>query len=180
MRWARLTLAAGVVCALVVGTAATAGTSPPTTSPCTYGDVQQTFEAPFTGNLIDSECQYRLYEDGETFTFCEDDYILGGVVWFWEYKLDGIIPRQEAIAIMELGEDHLWIDGVEMPLMHTAWKNGVRPSTGDMTVYQHEAFISRLPVGEHTSYWESFYPGEPLFTSTVHLVVIPSTDPACS
>ena len=180
MRNAKLALVVAAVCAigLITGSVATAGVSPPTTSPCTSGDAMQTFEAPFTGNLIDSECQYRLYRDGETFTFCEGDYILGGIVFFWEYKLLGI-SREEAIADIELNEDRVWIDGVEMPLMHTAFKNGVRPSTGDMEVYQHVAFISQLPVGEHVSYWENFHPDYGLSTTTIHLVVRSGTDPAC-
>jgi hypothetical protein len=125
MQNAKLALVVAAVCVigLITGSVATAGVSPPTTSPCTYGDAMQTFEAPFTGNLIDSECQYRLYRDGETFIFCEGDYILGGIVFFWEYKLLGI-PREEAIADIELNEDRVWIDGVEMPLMHTVFKNG--------------------------------------------------------
>ena len=181
MQKARLALMVAAACGICLtgGSAASGGISPPTTSPCTYGDALQTFQAPFTGNLLDSECQYRLYRDGETFTFCEGDYILGGIVFFWEYKLLGI-SREEAIADIELNEDHVWIDGVEVPLMHTAFKNGVRPSTGDMEVYQHVAFIRQLSVGEHVSYWENFHPDYGLGTTTIHLVVLPRTDPACS
>ena len=29
------------------------------------------------------ECQFRVFFDGETFEFCEDDYILGGIAWVW-------------------------------------------------------------------------------------------------
>ena len=181
MRPARLAFVTAAICVigLIAGSAAAAGVSPPTASPCTYGDAMQTFQAPFTGNLLDSECQYRLYEDGETFTFCEGDYILGGVVSFLPYKVLGI-SREEAIGYMELYEDRVWIDGVQMPLMRTAFKNGVRPSTGEMDVYQHAAFISQLPVGEHTSYWETFHPDEGMFTTTIDLVVLRGTDPACN
>ena len=115
----------------------------------------QTFEAPFNGNLLDSECQYRLYETKRT--FCEGDYVLGGIVSFIPYQDLGI-SREEAIAYLELFDDRVWIDGIEMPLMHTAYKDGVRPSTGEMEVYKHDAFISQLPVGKHTSLWKSFHP----------------------
>ena len=27
------------------------------------------------------ECQFRVFFDGETFEFCEDDDILGGIAW---------------------------------------------------------------------------------------------------
>ena len=179
VRNAKLALAAVVVCAisLIAGSVATAGISPPTTRPCTYGDALQTFESAFTGNLLNSECQYRLYETRRT--FCEGDYILGGIVSFIPYQDLGI-PREEAVAYMELYEDRVWIDGVEMPLMYTDFKNGVRPTTGEMMVYQHAAFISQLPVGRHTSLWESFHPEEGRFRNRTQLVVLPATDPACT
>jgi len=43
----------------------------------------------------------------------------------------------------------------------------------------HRAFIAQLPVGDHTSYYQSFHPVWGPFTATVHLVVLPNTDPAC-
>jgi hypothetical protein len=177
-----LALCAVCVVGLVAGSVATAGSTP--TSPCTYGEAQHSFQAPYTSINPDipypfgNECQYRLFRDGETVTFCEDDFILGGVIWFADYPvLD--MSRQEAIADIELNEDHVWIDGVEMPLMDTGIKDGQHPFFGKV-VYKQRAFIAQLSVGEHTSYYENFHPDYGLFTSTVHLVVLPGTDPACS
>jgi len=102
-------VAAFWVIGLIAGSAATAGSTPK--APCTYGEAQHTFQAPY--NSIDpnvpgsgNECQYRLFIDGETFTFCEGDFILGGVIYFWEYQALGM-SRKEAIADIELYDDHV-------------------------------------------------------------------------
>lgn len=180
MTYLRRTLALCAVCVigLVAGSVAAASPSEP---PCTWGDAEAIFEAPYPGHLIGSlgVCQYRVWMDGETFTFCQDDFIVGGNVYSWAYLDDGV-TRAEAIAYLELFEDQVWIDGVEMPLTYTAWKNGRYPRTGEMVVYQHQAFITKLAVGQHTSYYESFHPVEGPFTATVDLLVLPRTDPACS
>ena len=179
------TLALFAVCVvgLAAGTVAAAGAAP--TSPCTYGEAEHTFQAPFTSIDPDvpfptfgNECQYRLYADGETMTFCEGDFVLGGVIYFWEYPvLD--ISREEAIADIELNEDRVSIDGIWMPLMDTGIKDGQNPFFGKV-VYKQRAFIAQLSVGEHTSYWENFHPDYGLSTSTVDLVVLPRANPACN
>ena len=170
--------------ALVLGIALAAGSfaaADPGQRPCTLGDAKANFEAPYPNHLLDSFgiCQYRLFFDGETFTFCQDDVILGGVTYSAEYKDLGW-SREEAIAWLELTEAHVWLDGVEVPLMRTVYKNGLHPRTGQMVVFQHRAFMTQLPVGQHTSYYEDFHPDFGLFTATVNLLVLPRTDPACS
>ena len=176
MRWFySVALVLTCSCALLLGPGTAAGSVP--TAPCTLGDAQKTFEKPF-GNLIGSACQYRLFFDGDTYTFCEDDFILGGVVWFWEYPELGV-TRAEAIADIEANEDHVWIDGSEQQLMFTAYKDGQHPVFGQV-VFQHRAFITQLPVGEHTSYYENFHPDYGLTAATVTLQVLPRSDPACN
>ena len=186
MRHMRLVLAVAAVCAigLIAGSVATA--SSPPTSPCTYGEAMHSFQAPLTTFNPDilfptygNECQYRLWADGETMTFCEGDFILGGAIYYWEYQVLHM-PRKEAIADIKLNEDHVWIDGVEMPLMDTGIKDGQGPYLGVKVVYQQRALIAHLSVGTHTSYHENFHPDYGLTTSTVHLMVLPDTDPACS
>src|SRR5262245_51434041 len=79
--------------------------------PCTLGDAMSLFEAfpvPFQimkprgldePKLISSvaECQYRVFFDGKTYTFNEDDVFLGGILWLADYKALGI-SREDAIA----------------------------------------------------------------------------------
>src|SRR5687768_17540660 len=92
---------------------------------CTRGMAQSLFQsAPVTfaaqesrGNLrprrVDAahQCQYRVWrgdDDDNHVTFSEDDFFLGGVTYFFDYKAAGV-PRKEAIAEMEQGEDRVWL-----------------------------------------------------------------------
>ncbi len=123
--------------------------------------------------LLDAygRCQYRIFRDGETFTFCEDDFFLGGTVVFWDYKVAGI-SRAEAIAEMELASDRVWLDGVEQVLERTAYKNLKSVNLG-LLVYQVRGFVTQLPPGDHVSVWVGSFPGTPDETATVHLDILP-------
>jgi hypothetical protein len=137
---------------------------------------QSNFQAPLN-HLLDSACHYRVWFDGAS-TFCEDDLILGGVNYLTNYKAEGW-SRNEAIADIELAGDRVWIDGIEQPLMRTAYKDGQHPTQGHV-VYQHRAFITQLAVGDHVSYWEGTFDGLPDGSATVQLHILPRTDAACA
>jgi len=144
---------------------------------CTVGNAQSMFQAPI-GRIIGNPCQYRLFWDGQTRTFCEGDVILGGVVLMDPYKADGI-SRKDVIASIQQTHDRVWIDGVERPLMSTAVKDALSPN-GDLIAYQQRGFIAQLSVGTHVSYWEETDAVNGLSTATVTLDVLPQSDPACS
>lgn len=147
--------------------------------PCTLGEAASNFQAPLE-HLAESlgVCQYRLQLDGRTFTFCEDDVILGGVVDIWPYR-EGGISREAAIADLELDVFRVWLDGVEQPLMATDYKGAVHPIFG-LVVYRHHAFITQLPPGDYESYFEKTYAGNLEFVATVNLNILPRTDAACN
>jgi hypothetical protein len=141
---------------------------------CTMGDARALLGAfeEFAGTpLGPPPCQYRLFWDGDTMTFCEDDVILGGVVAFWAYKASGI-SRADAIADLDLITDRVWLDGVAQVLTVTAYKDANHPLFGRL-VYNHRAFITQLPPGDHVSVYVQSYPGEPDFVSTIYLHVLP-------
>jgi hypothetical protein len=152
---------------------------------CTTGDAQALFQAiPVAGalqlrglshpGLVESllGCQYRVWgREGDTTTFCEDDVILGGIVWLSDYKAQGI-PRDAAIRDIELGGDRVWLNGKEQILLRTAYKDFQHPILG-LTVYQHRAFITQLPPGDYVSLWVSTYPGIPDESTTIDLHVLP-------
>jgi hypothetical protein len=161
---------------------------------CTSGDAQAFFETvPVAAamwrrghehpGILESlnSCQYRVFWDGETHTFHESDYIVGGIAYLYDYKVLGI-TRKEAIADMQLIGDRVWLaprlaDGtlgafVEQTLTYTAYKGITDPVNGQL-VYQHRGFITQLPAGEYVSYWVNTYPGFPDFTATVNLVILP-------
>jgi hypothetical protein len=167
-------VATAAACVLMVFAGPAAAAKP---TACTNGNAQGMFQAPLE-HIVGNPCQYRLFWDGQTVTFCEDDVILGGIVWFDPYKSEGI-SRQQSIAGIEAIHDRLWIDGVEQPLMDTAYKDGQSSMYGDV-VYQQRGFIGELPVGTHTSYWESVDPVYGLSTATVTVIVLPQSDSACS
>ena len=135
--------------------------------------------------LLDSlsRCQYRLFRDGETFTFSEDDVIVGGVSYLYDYAQLGV-TRQAAIAEIESTTDRVCLaetmpDGtigecVEQLLMHSAYKN-VMSVTFGLTVFQHRAFITQLPAGEYLSDWVSTTPGFPDVSAVVRLIITPAS-----
>lgn len=165
--------------------------------PCTTGDALAMFEALQVATnvmrprgieapkLLDtlSRCQYRLFRNGATFTFSEEDTFLGGVLWLYDYDNLGL-TREEAIADLESIQDRVWLaevqpggatgPWVEQPLMRTAYKN-IESAVFGLTVLQHRAFITRLPPGEYWSYWESRSPGAPDVTATVRLSITPAS-----
>jgi hypothetical protein len=125
-----------------------------------------------------SPCQYRLFIDGLTVTFCEGDYVLGGAVNLVEYVNAGLTRAQGIEELDRLGQ-RVWLDGVEQPLAATAVKDIIHPRFGHI-VYQHFAFIAQLTPGHHVSYFEGSTDGVVDLTATVYLDVLPRTDAACS
>lgn len=173
MRMAWFSLVAAVCLAGLVANSAAAGKR----AGCSKGDAQSAFEAPFQ-HLVGNPCQYRLFWDGETRTFCQGDFILGGVNYFDPYKTDGL-SRKDVIASIEQTQDFVWIDGVQQSLTYTTFKGGT-DLNGDIAVYQQRGFIAQLPVGVHTSLWKEVDPVYGVSTATVTLNVLPGSDPACS
>jgi hypothetical protein len=175
----------------IVVPAAGATTEPP----CTYGDAQallQELPLSFTQSLgsdrprlgqLFGRCQFRLFQDGETIAFREDDVVLGGILMFWSYEdMDAFgWTRAEAIMDLELAVDHVEMAVVTggiagpfepVPLIETKYRD-VRSAVGHI-VFNHRAFIRVYPVGEYLVRWTQSYPGIPDFTSTVRLVVTPA------
>lgn len=132
-------------------------------------------------NEAAARCQYRLFFDGEHFTFSEDDWILGGIVDFYDYVASGI-TRAEAIAALELDTDRAWLakvqpngslgPAVEQSLMRTAYTDWNHSIFG-VCVWQHRAFIRRLPPGDYVSTWRRTTPGFEDDFATVYLHILP-------
>ena len=88
------------------------------------------------------ECQFRVFFDGETFEFCEDDDILGGIAWVWNttdfVEEDGTLSPgwtlEDAIADAALIEDRVWL--------------GRAADTRSATVEEQELAISGPVNGE--------------------------------
>ena len=170
----------------VSGVAASGANSEPAAqhAACTVGDANAVLEALAVtagvmfprgqdhAGLLEASvrCQYRLWHDGETFTACEDDFIVGGIVYFWPYKADGV-SRAFAIADTELFADRAWLNGQEQVLNRTAYKNVETPL--GTAVWQHRAFVTQLPPGDYASVWVSSYPGFPDDTATVNVHILP-------
>ncbi len=178
MRFTKLVLAGAVLSLTTLAASSVAAADSAQRKVCTTGDALSNFEAPLQHIIGDFSCQYRLFLDGRTFTYCEDDVILGGINPLAEYKALGW-SREEGIADLERTADRVWVDGVEQPLMRTAYKDGQHPVFGH-SVYQHRAFITQLAVGDHVSYWEETLDGSVDATATVYLRILPRTDAFCS
>ncbi len=152
---------------------------------CTRGDAEALFQvSPLPAQVMRprgqdhpglleaySNCQYRVFRDGATVTFCEDDFIVGGIVAYWDYKVDGI-SRAEAIGILETAVDRVWLDGVEQTLRVTAYKDLNSVNLG-VIVYQVRAFVTQLQPGDYVSTWVATYPDGPDDTATVYLHILP-------
>jgi hypothetical protein len=161
---------------------------------CTYGDAQALLleapvaatqsdrsDRPHLGGLWD-ECQFRLYENRETFTFQEDDHILGGIAWWWTYEeMDAFgWTRAEAIEDLELVTDRIelavrdgdrWGPFEPVPVIVTSYRDA--QLFGTHIVFNHRAFIAQLTAGEYLVRWTESYPGTRDFRSTVRLLVTP-------
>jgi hypothetical protein len=128
------------------------------------------------------ECMYRLFADGEHFTFSEDEFFLGRTGYFFPYRAEGV-SRAEAIAEIEMIVDRVWIatvapDGtrgelVEQPLIYTAFKNVISEEEGPL-VYQQRGFIAQLPPGDYVTILVTSFPGEPDGMATVSLHIEPA------
>ena len=163
--------------------------------PCSYGNAQSLLNAgpvayrlnnalhiPGFGGLT-AKCQFRLYADGETVTFSDQDYILGGIFLFYTYEeLEEFgLTRAEAIADLKLYVDRVEIASVvggnvgtfeDVPLIVTSYRDALAPP--GHVVYNHRAFITRLPAGEYLVRYTETYPGFPDFVSTVRVVITAS------
>lgn len=188
----------GTFLALALALVACIGPQPAlaqTEEPCSYGDAQALLlEVPVAATQSDrsdrphlgglwKECQFRLYEHGETFTFGEDDYILGGIAWWWSYEEMEEFgwSREEAIADLQLVTDRVEIAVVNrgkrepfepVPLILTSYRDA--QLFGTHIVFNHRAFIAQLPAGDYLVRWTESYPGFPDSKATVRLLVTPS------
>ncbi len=181
-----------IVASMAVAAAACAGsTAPPAAAEpvehCTESDARTLFQAFYVAafrsegldGLVD-RCSYRLFRDGATYTFSEDDVFLGGVNW--TVPLEPGVTRKEAIAEIELNTDRVWIapvlpDGtlgelVEQEVHVAAPKNAKHPTLGKV-VYRQSAFWTELPAGTYVSVYENEYMGE-LSIAEVTLVITPA------
>lgn len=153
---------------------------------CTKGDAEALFQvSPLPRQVMQSRgqdhpglleaysnCQYRIFNDGASYTFCESDYIAGGIVAYWDYKAAGV-TRTEAIADIESTVDRVWLDGVEQTLRVTAYKDLYSVNLG-LIVYQVRAFVTQLGAGDYVSTWVATYSDGLIDTATVHLHILPS------
>lgn len=128
-------------------------------------------------------CQYRIWLDGDHFTFSEDDWFIGGNAWGYDYQAAGI-TRAEAIAFLERLNDRLWlakIDArgrqigplVEQTLQETGYKDIVDSEVGAI-VYRQVGIVLHLPPGDYRSVWESTFDGRREDRAEVILHVVPS------
>lgn len=183
MSFIRLVLTVTTLSVISLGASSAASAVPDGGPPCTLGEAKANFEAPFEHFVQDAlavrfRCQYRVFFDGRTFTYCEGDVILGGTNNFVDYEALGW-SREEGIAELERTGIRVWIDGIEQQLMQTAYKDGQHPVFGRV-VYQQHGLITQLPVGDHVSYYEETFDGTRVESATVQLRILPLTDPACS
>ena len=155
---------------------------------CSYGDAVAVFQAfvPFFNHQPRDDflpaCQYRAFFDGEHVTFQENDWFVGGIVWFADYQQLGQ-TREEGIAELEKYTDRLWLseigpDGevgtpVEQSLMETAYKNLDTPDFG-LIVYQHRGVILHLPPGDYLSTLEISFEGAVIEVDEVTVHVLPT------
>lgn len=192
--WTGLVIVAVVACMGVPPARAETG------DPCTYGGALALLEAapvaatqasrseekgirPHLGGLWD-ECQFRLYQDKETIPFQADDYILGGIAVWWTYDemAQFGLSRAEAIEDLERVTDRIEIATVDgrggrprfapVPVIVTTYRDA--QLFGSQIVYNHRAFIAKLPAGEYLVRWTQSYPGFRDFVSTVRLLVTPA------
>jgi hypothetical protein len=158
------------------------------TAQCSHGDAAALFEQFITlrfnqpGEGLSPACQYRLFFDGQEFTFNEDDWFLGGVTATYDYRLAGV-TRDEAIADLEKHENRLWLSeicpngvigpAVEQTLTETRYKDAMHPVLGHV-VYRQDGLILHLPRGDYLSTFEGSYDGEVVAHSEVVLHILPS------
>lgn len=122
-------------------------------------------------------CQYRLYEDGWTYSFAANEPFLGGIVWYDPYQSEGM-TRAQAVAILAGLGNRVWLapkdsqgnfgTGAEIPLSCTAFKDAVIKGLGKI-VYIQCSYIGNLPAGEYQSHLEATYQGDPYFSANVTL-----------
>jgi hypothetical protein len=153
---------------------------------CSYGDAMAVFQAlpPLfyhqPRDALLPACQYRAFFDGEHVTFYEDDWFVGGSVFFWEYQQLGM-SREEGIAELEKLTARLWLSEigpggevgspVEQPLMETGYKSLDTLDFG-LTVYRHDGVILHLPPVDYLSTWEVSWEGEVIehYEMTIHVL----------
>ncbi len=186
------TFAAGV---LAVSSTVTAQAAPP--DKCTRGSAQKVINAGIVAanqvregrvntGIVDAitNCRYVLYDDGETFTFSEDDVFAGMTAftwWDWESdgytraEVKGIMKRvQDTVLLAEVMADGSLGEFVEVPIVRTPVKYHVMAGQG-MTAYQITGVVLDLEPGTYVSQYSSSSPDFPDedFTATVTLVVTP-------
>ena len=161
-------------------------------APCTKGTAQAFLKnfgkASRLGDRMEStrlgdyyrHCQFRLYEDGKTFRFSDQDYIVGGIAQFFTFHaLEELgMSRAEAIADMESITEEVDIATIvggnvgtfePVPLIVTKYRDAL--ASPGLVVYNHRAFITKLPAGQYFVRSTERFPGEPDNIDTVRLVI---------
>jgi len=143
-------------------------------------DLQQPRRVLTFGGEVDhpGQCQYRLFEDGATYTFSENDFFLGGAAIAVPYEL-WEIPPEEVEDQWEEITSRVWLaklpagERIEQPLIFTAWRRITSPEWGKV-MYSQRGFIGHLSSGEYLSVLEEHWPGYPPDIYEVHLVITPA------
>jgi hypothetical protein len=160
---------------------------------CSYGDalaVFNAFPAVFLHDPTDEpwpvypDCQYRMWDRGNDFTFHDDDWFLAGAAYAYDYVAAGV-TREEAIAELDRYSDRLWLTklvpgtnkaagaSVEQPVLLTAYIDAVHPEGGLIVIRQAGAIL-QLPAGDYLSYNEVAYQGKVVWRARVTLHILPS------
>ena len=159
---------------------------------CSYGDALAVFNAfaavylhdPVSGGNY-PDCQYRMWDRGEHFTFQEDEWFLAAGAYAYDYQAAGV-TRAEAIAELDKYGDRLWLTKllpgtnkatrapVEQPLTMTAYMDAAHPEDG-LLVIRQTGVILHLPPGEYLSYNEVSYEGNVVWRAKVILHILPSS-----
>jgi hypothetical protein len=161
---------------------------------CTLGEVTSAFEAWAPGFMLNDRlgldhaglaegvglCQYRLFYDGATACFCEDDIFLGGVTWYTSVDPPNGLSPSEASEWFNQLEVQVELDGSPIDVVGTAVKGAVVPSYGQLFWQQHGVFF-QLPPGDYLSTYRDCHPdwggcepgGEGWWESNVLVRVLP-------
>lgn len=164
---------------------------------CTRGSAQQVIQAGIVAanqvrqgrtntGIVDSRlhCAYRLYDDGATYTFSEDDVFAGATAFtWWEWEADGMTRQQVndiltgteyTVLLAEVLPDGSVGEFTEQPLVRPPVKYHVMEGQG-MTAYQTAGVILDLEVGTYISRFHAVFPDFPeeSFVREVTLVITP-------
>lgn len=104
----KLALTATVLSVAMLAVSSAAVADPAGGPRCTLGEAQANFQSPlvhFTSDDLANrfQCQYRMFFDGRSFTYCEDDLILGGDNVYIPYTALGWSREQGIVETQRSG-----------------------------------------------------------------------------